>query len=584
MSKLLSVIVAGGTGSTGREVVSKLVAHPKVGRVVVLSRYAIPVNRWQTFFPNIRTSDALRHLSIVDVNWHKMYEDTSAIQLNSLIDGGDCSECENPEAWPLAGAPSSSSSTTPPPPSLIAGPPQSSYLTEDERGRELDSAGWHRYDDRDAANPSSSSTSVATMDNEEELEGLNHHNQSKKHLFHMTVAAAAAADAAESSHSSSSKPDTAQRKLRRTLHALSSSTYYRSIFSGHHVAINCLGSHNLLNPWGVNAVDHNFAIAFAKLVRVFNCYLEDRDAEAIADEMEALRESAKSVNYDANLWAEVCAAYLGNTSQRNIAIMTAKAPTSVAVDSIDAFLHDLSTSRRTSSMRSTTAGALSAIQQRRPTLLHYAQVSAAGASPRSPLPYFSAHGACDEETTRLFCTPPPTPPSVEAAANTTPKQLVGHRFINPLSLDIYKPSLLKRPNARWWEKGLQLFAPPVSVEALSSMIVDDVLRKSEVFFANPNSASAPSTAAVSSPQNGTAAANTAAAAAEANKKSQTPERSVDTASVALLARWQRLTCTDRQSPEAPSSAKIIHSKEISWRAQKYELRKQRAAAARLEEY
>jgi hypothetical protein len=572
MGKLLSVIVAGGTGSTGREIVSKLVAHPKVGRVVVLSRYAIPVNRWQTFFPNIRTSDALRHLSIVDVNWHKMYEDTLPIQLQSLIDGGDG---DDSDAAVSPTSPQSSPATTSAIPSVLS-TASSMYIDDDLRERELDTAGWHRYDadavSSESARSTSSPLSVATMDTEDELEGLHHHNQSIMN-----------------NSGAGGRPDTAHRKLRRTLNALASSTYYRSIFSGHHVAINCLGSHNLLNPWGVNAVDHNFAIAFAKLVRVFNCYLEDRDAEAIADEMEALRESARLLQYDAKMWAEVCAAYLGNTTQRSVEVMTATAPAAVSVDTIDTFLNELSATRRTSSMRSTSTSGGGVGQQRRPTLLHYAQVSAAGASPRSPLPYFSAHGACDDETTRLFCTQPPVERAVgtsdtalsddTTAATSTLKQVVGHRFVNPLSLDIYKPSLLKRPNARWWEKLLQAFAPPVSVEALSSMIVDDVLKKSDVFFTS--NASPTQQAAATASKLSTSSTVTAGAAGA--KLVAPPELSSDPASLALLARWQRLL-SDGQGTSPAGSVRIVHAKEISWRAQKYELHKQKAASARLDEY
>jgi hypothetical protein len=569
MGKLLSVIVAGGTGSTGREIVSKLVAHPKVGRVVVLSRYAIPVNRWQTFFPNIRTSDALRHLSIVDVNWHKMYEDTLPIQLQSLIDGGGGEESD---AAVSPTSPQSSPATNLAIPSVLS-TASSTYIDDDRRERELDTAGWHRYDadavSSESARSTSSPLSVATMDTDEELEGLHHHNQSI-----MCNGAAGG------------RPDTAHRKLRRTLNALASSTYYRSIFSGHHVAINCLGSHNLLNPWGVNAVDHNFAIAFAKLVRVFNCYLEDRDAEAIADEMEALRESARLLQYDAKMWAEVCAAYLGKTTQKSVGVLTATAPAAVSVDTIDAFLNDLSATRRTS-MRSTSGGGVG--QQRRPTLLHYAQVSAAGASPRSPLPYFSAHGACDDETTRLFCTQPPIERTVSKSdvrlsddtttAISASKVVVGHRFVNPLSLDIYKPSLLKRPNARWWERLLQAFAPPVSVEALSSMIVDDVLKKSDVFFTSNASPTQQADAQGSK----LSTSSTVAAGAAGAKLVAPTELSADPASLALLARWQRLL-SDGQGSLPAGSVRIVHAKEISWRAQKYELHKQKAASARFDEY
>ena len=56
------------------------------------------------------------------------------------------------------------------------------------------------------------------------------------------------------------------------------SAFYRSIFSGHHVAVSCLGSHKMFSPPAVNTVDHDYAIAFAKLVRMFNC-LEERHLE-----------------------------------------------------------------------------------------------------------------------------------------------------------------------------------------------------------------------------------------------------------------------------------------------------------------
>lgn len=566
-SKLLSVIVAGGTGSTGREVVSKLVAHPKVGRVVVLSRYAIPVNRWQTFFPNIRTSDALRHLSIVDVNWERLYHDTLPIGLDMLVNGGDAEKKQPSDPLPACGSrgghkTASSASVRVTECSSKIG------VVSDFDGNPVDD--WELVDQ---AVPTDSAL-----------------QRSRYMRFQRDVQSSAGDSQSPrvEPRDAPGLPVSGRRAARRKLNALTKSSYYRSIFSGHHVAINCLGSHNLLNPWGVAAVDYNYAMAFAKLVRLFNCYVEDRDAESAVDEVEALAESARSIGYDSVLWREVCAAYLGPES---VAVANAayppgkKFPPASSNDSDDPdgstkevttylaefarYRKDLLSTSATQNASGPSGVSSSHQQQRRPTLLHYAQVSAAGASPLSPLPYFSAHGSCDEETTRLFSTLPQPPiqeeegglRGVDANGGTSSCSSalsslseMGSSFVNPLSLDIYKPALLKRPNPRWWERLLGMVAPPISVESLSSMIVEDVLLKSRAFWAPK-----------ATPDESTTTAPSTVGSANLLGR-------FDAATTELLER-RRQMLSGNTSSAVTTTTRIVHAKEIAWRAQQYELKK-----------
>src|SRR5687768_1117617 len=75
----LSVVVAGATGATGSHLVSQLIAHPQVARVVALSRQDVSFEKWPLVFPDLRMADALRQLSVVAVDWEKLVEDSKVI-------------------------------------------------------------------------------------------------------------------------------------------------------------------------------------------------------------------------------------------------------------------------------------------------------------------------------------------------------------------------------------------------------------------------------------------------------------------------------------------------------------------------
>ena len=90
MPNRFSFIVAGATGATGSHVVAKLVAHPFVNRVVALSRYEISYDKWPLVFPGIHMGDALRHLSVVPVQWDHLVQDAKA--LSNMGDNDDSAE------------------------------------------------------------------------------------------------------------------------------------------------------------------------------------------------------------------------------------------------------------------------------------------------------------------------------------------------------------------------------------------------------------------------------------------------------------------------------------------------------------
>lgn len=492
---MISVIVAGGTGSTGREVVSRLVAHPNVGRVVVLSRYPIPVNRWHTFFPNLRTADALKHLSIVAVDWSKLHNDTHTIPVSILRSGGSSSRCNNNAELMQSPKEELGASRSSQQPSYY---PRAAHLKAPHAG-----AKRKDYTSAGANNAATSDSGDFLLS---DLEG--------NPILDMD-ADAAVESPSESSLSSSSPlqrgadTDTAAvgaaaQSWKRPLDDVLQSAFYRSIFSGHHAAVNCLGSHNVLRPKDVVAVDHDFALAFAKLVRIFNCHFEaegteDGGAGVDGEELKALQ-TVSSLPDDGTAWKELCAAFLGadglgigSALNREVAleglckITTERRRGGSATAS--SFPSPLVSSSETGN------GGQSAGLASLQTLLQFTQVSTAGASALSPFPYFRAHGLCDEEVLKLFCNACAPPEdsiggattycsrtdSLAMAVNDSGGGSQHHGSAtspfgsNCVQVCIWKPGLLKRHTARWVEKLLAWFAPPVSVDTLSDMVVEELI-------------------------------------------------------------------------------------------------------------
>lgn len=164
--------------------------------------------------------------------------------------------------------------------------------------------------------------------------------------------------------------------------------------------------------------------------------------------------------------------------------------------------------------------------QRRATLLQFTQLSTSGATPFSPFPYFRAHGQRDELLLQLFrrdhCTgkvikehlhptgalssstplpiaemtcnreeksaPAASSSSLhddslrsEAEKNAAAEILADTQENAPLELKdsshicIWKPGVFRRHHARLHERMLALFMPPVSVEDLSALMVEEIM-------------------------------------------------------------------------------------------------------------
>ncbi|KEG12725.1 hypothetical protein DQ04_01471110 [Trypanosoma grayi] len=460
--KQLSVLIAGATGNTGSELVSRLVSHPDVARVVALSRYPIPVNRWRTKFPHIHTGDALHCLSVVSVDWNKIVADAAHVPASYVREGRWYSSPEtSPSLWDtwnkMRGSASGLRFASP---TGINGSDVTAMMKKaSEATPPLGRAGKIiGRNDGSFLSSSSSSRSNGDISSSSSSSGCA--------MGYVKVIG------------DPSVNDDAQNGF---LNALLQNTFYKSVFSGHHVAINCLGSKKFFMGSEVHAVDHQYAIAFAKMVRVFNCMVH---AEPLEEEEEILMER-HSKQMDSVLWGEIYAACYGRVAP--------------------AWFHTNAEAGKTGS-RETGASDTSA----RPpwpeqqlsrggeaTLQQFTQVSVMGSSMWSPLPYFRAHAESDEELLTLF------------NRNT---QDISRNFLHKTELDgedgddgetvtqqraelllrrdvvklwdnshvtIWRPGPLQRGDQRLVERMLGVFVAQIDVRCFAEVIVDDIIASVE---------------------------------------------------------------------------------------------------------
>jgi hypothetical protein len=383
----LSVIVAGATGATGREVVAKLVAHPEVGRVVALTRFEISFDKWPLVFPSLKMGDALRHLSVVPINWDQLTK-SAAVTPPGAAASSLASSQANP--LPTTTARNSSGATISVPPTTspsIPIPP----LTMDNQ--------------------------VTSKDREDP---------------------------------------------------------YKGIFSGHDVAICCLGSRSLFNSKELATVDYNYTLAFAKMVAQYGTPPSMKDVE----------------------------------QQRNASVSAHIRRLSLPPSLVSEILSALSCDTR--HLRPSTAPLRKAIF-----------LSTSRASPSSWIPYFRMHGICDEELKNIFqcqnrtvvvesestasdsriaadrsrgnrnsdrhngsdesnCGAPACPASSCGLPTTTTSASAGgpppcNPF--PINLQIWRtPLLVRRSESRWIEAALTRFTPSVDSDVLADLIVERALR------------------------------------------------------------------------------------------------------------
>lgn len=422
--KQISVIIAGATGSTGREIVSRLVSHPDVSRVVALARSPIPVNRWTSVFPHLHASDARRYLSVVPVDWNKILADVSHIPSSYVSDGiwrFDDAEKEwrqferhfrlsqsryrarlfNEVDAEFHGAPAPSWAVTgsskggggkagglwsiQAPQGYVKLPP----LWTDEREEYANAVG-------DLGSQASSAHSVKS--------GL-YLSPYASHSPYSSFSSATGSASVDLRVPSVGDKGMSEKEMRRWsqefLRQILQNSFYRSVFSGHQVAINCIGTSHFLSSAELSLVDFDLSIAFAKVVRLFNCMAH---AEPTEDEERRLVE-ANSKELDSVLWNEISAACYGKRDTGSPREASHVAPGSSPCGP----WREQDSASRTSpydiDFASTTAsqpavqlvsGASAA------TLRHFSQLSVRGAAERSPFSYLRVHGRRDKTLLKLF--------------------------------------------------------------------------------------------------------------------------------------------------------------------------------------
>jgi hypothetical protein len=430
--KGISVIVAGATGITGRELVSGLVMHPRVDRVVALSRSPIPVDRWPAVFPKLRIQDALKHLSVVRVDWDKLLRDSSQIPFTYLSRG------EQPQQ-------------------------QEGGLSDNGADSEL--LGFGRSGGFNAGGGGQGS-----MDN--------FFSSTREDFDPNEAASLWKGDGDETG--SGTGPTLSERQRFQFTRELLESPFYRSVFSGHHVAINCLGSHHPLFASEVTKVDMMYAVAFAKLVRAFSCRVGQAEDWVTRPHGNV----ALQVAYGSEIWAEVQAACYG--SRRGGWDGEAAAVSSSSPD------HPA-----TAASSSVPRGDVTAAPPDNlplpvvvPTLSQFVQLSTAGASERSPIPYFAAHGEADSVLLGLFnrsaadsirtnChKPAPSNNASSSSGATSGGQMPSPArvFCDNSRLTIWRPGLLhRRGSSRRAERLMSLVLPAVCAEELAALILEDIV-------------------------------------------------------------------------------------------------------------
>ncbi|KPI84167.1 hypothetical protein ABL78_6773 [Leptomonas seymouri] len=418
----ISVIVAGATGSLGQEIVSRLVSHPDVSRVVALARYPIPVNRWTSVFPHLHIGDARRYLSVVPVDWEKLLADASHIPCSYVSDGvwrfddaekewkkferrykraarsartspkADATNYHKSSGLSRGGSESGALNSS----AWLSGPPQG-YIKMP--------AGWPGGDGN-LSDMRSSSGEAPSL-----LKELHHPEKRAKNMpssFDPTPSSACA-----SKHAGHIDDGARQRWSQEFLHQFLQNSFYRSVFSGHQVAINCIGTSHVLSSAELALVDYDFSMAFAKIVRLFNCMAH---AEPTEDE-ERLMVEATSRELDSVLWNEIYAACYGKSVARDNRAAPKEGKTSEDSESQDGPFNNLCCGHRNEDWDTPKADdasyAIDDVSQRNTktqwmhrgqtaTLRHFSQVSVRGVNEHSPVPYLRTNGKRDRDLLILF--------------------------------------------------------------------------------------------------------------------------------------------------------------------------------------
>ncbi|CAD2214419.1 hypothetical protein AGDE_11617 [Angomonas deanei] len=306
------------------------------------------------------------------------------------------------------------------------------------------------------------------------------------------------------------------------------SSFYSSIFTGHHVAINAIGTSHMLSTAQVTLVDYEISLAFAKLMRLFNCMAH---AETSEDEERILVEST-SKELNSTLWGEIYTACYGKRSS----------------EAYDVSQEGITSDRYGGTVATPPAdqrGILSRGSQA--TLLNFTQVSVRSASPKSMVPYLRTHGRRDRDLLCMFNRLPhdsargeedsterhasfteesiligssrPSPVkkgrlatlrdylallwsgrvtaadteeeetaslteeeanrrALEAVARQRAELLLRRDVVKVFEnadVTIWQPGVLERPNPRLTERFFSLFSRPVHVGALAECITDDII-------------------------------------------------------------------------------------------------------------
>ncbi|KAH9588637.1 Semialdehyde dehydrogenase [Trypanosoma melophagium] len=416
--KQLSVLIAGATGSTGSELVTRLVSHPDVARVVALSRKPIPVNRWRKEFPHIHTGDALSCLSVISVDWDKIAADASHLPASYLRDGQWASEpiSEVPtwfQTWKkmrnslgmrlgsrTGDAGSVDSQRNGQKNRMMKG--LSSSHNNDLHGTmggNLNGSSHNKNKNNSAGGNgiSSNNGSGGGGNNNSNNTGTTGGNGNNTTNSNSNSGNTASGGGGVSGYVKVvGDPSVSADAQKAFLDELLQTSFYKTVFSGHHVAINCLGSRKFFTRAAVDAVDHQYAIAFAKMVRLFNCMVH---ADPTWEEEILMENHCKKLN--SVHWGEIYAACCGRVPD------DALHTTSDLWNDINN-INTIHTNTTNSNSSTHNGSAVPPWTLRPPerggegTLQQFTQVSVMGSSMWSPLPYFRAHGACDVDLLKLF--------------------------------------------------------------------------------------------------------------------------------------------------------------------------------------
>ncbi|EAN98041.1 hypothetical protein C3747_110g38 [Trypanosoma cruzi] len=473
--KQLSVLIAGANGSIGRELVSLLVSHPDVGRVVALSQTPIPINRWRSSFPRIHPGDALRCLSVVSVDWDKIAADASHVPASYVRAGVWSNESEaNPgllDAWRRIRGSAAATG-------LRFSRPRNNGVKGNGGSRKA-ARGSNTGGPCGGRGGEKNGTNRGV--NGDEALGRGGRNASR---FPTTSGSRSKAGYVKMSMGDPTASAEARNKF---LNELLETNFYKSVFSGHHVVINCLSSRNRFMRSEVNAVDHQYAIAFAKIVRIFNCMVHAEPSEE--EEMLMDKHATKQ---NSVLWGEIYAACYGHADCRWF--YTGEE----LEEKRDGEEEDV---LPTCPEQRLSRGGVGTLRQ-------FTQVSVMGGSLWNSLPYFRAHGEFDKELLALFNRneddiqdnfmqrrgPRGDEDDVDddrdyalgeeasVMARRRAEMLLRRDVVklwDNSHLTIWRPGLLQRDNLQLVEKILGVFTSRVDVKQLAEAILEDIIASLE---------------------------------------------------------------------------------------------------------